>query len=84
MTSPFITHYWQAWSLVSVVGFLAMEIYALCTNVNNTLSANIWRAEKFLPRQSVVNWTALHFLFIGVFILLTVWLIGHFGWGLWT
>lgn len=77
------TIYWQIWALVTFVGFIVPEVYALVTNANNTLSDNVWRAEKFLPGQAVVNWSAFHFLFIALLLLLDVWLLGHFGWGLW-
>jgi hypothetical protein len=81
--SALFTHYWQIWAALTLVSFLVPETFALFTNWQNTLSANVWRFEGFDPRQSVLQWSAGHFLFIGVLFLLDVWLLGHFGWGKW-
>lgn len=75
--------YWLIWAALGFIAFLGPEIYALCTNWRNTLSNFVWTAEKFSPGQPVNQWSAFHFLFMGVFTLTTAWLIGHFGWGLW-
>jgi len=47
-----------------------------------TLSASIWRLEGWQPGQQFWQWTAGHFLFMGSFALLIVWLFFHFGWHL--
>lgn len=77
--------YWLWWFIVTFpVGFLIPEVTALARRRSqDTLSYAIWSMEKFQRGQHVAQWTAAHFLFIGVFILLTLWLIGHFGFGIW-
>jgi hypothetical protein len=41
--------------------------------------------EQLVPGQTQWpwQWNAAHLLFTSAFIVLTIWLIGHFGWGLW-
>jgi hypothetical protein len=76
--------YWTWWFILSTGFFLVPETYALVTHhPEDTLSANVWRMENFLPGQDIVHWTAMHLLFIGVLILIDIWLIGHFGFGFW-
>lgn len=75
--------YWLIWFLVAFAAFLGPEVYALCTNWRNTLSESIWEAERFVPGQSLEKWNAFHFLFAGAFLLVSVWLFGHFIFGLW-
>lgn len=74
---------WTAWFFVTFGGFAALETYALCTDWQRTLSAAIWRMEDFLPGQPLGKWSAVHFLLIACLLVLFVWLLGHFGWGLW-
>lgn len=87
MTSNAPSHAWSIWWACWFFGwfgsFLVAEIYALCTRWQNTLSAWVWSWEKFVPGQPVTSWAAFHFLFIGMLILVDVWLLGHFGWGAW-
>jgi hypothetical protein len=73
------------WFLLSFpLGFGVPETIALIRNRDNdTLSAAIWRLEAFVPGQSPWQWNAFHALFTGCFTLVVLWLIGHFGWGLW-
>lgn len=80
-----MTRYWLWWSILAFpVTFLIPEAVALLRGrPQDTLSAAVWNLEKFQRGQHITAWTAAHLLFTGVFILLTVWLIGHFGWGLW-
>lgn len=75
--------YWLIWSIFTFLTFIVPEVYALCTNWRNTLSASVWDMEHFVPGQTFVHWTALHFLFIGMLIVTDLWLIGHFGFGIW-
>ncbi|HEX5347863.1 MAG TPA: hypothetical protein VFW64_12315 [Pseudonocardiaceae bacterium] len=77
------TVYWKWWAVLAFSSFIVPELWALFTNWQNTLSANVWRMEDFLPGQPVWRWTAVHFLFIGMLLVLFMWLIGHFGWGIW-
>lgn len=75
--------YWLCWFVVSFTAFLAPEIYGLATDSRRTLSAAIWHLEKYQPNQSIVNWSAFHFLFIASLIVIDIWLLGHFGWKVW-
>lgn len=76
--------YWSVWAVFTLVSFLTPELVMLAIRrPQDTLSANVWRWESFLPGQQVVNWTFLHFAFIVVLLCLDIWLLGHFGWGLW-
>lgn len=70
--------YWLIWFLVMFLTFLGPEIYALATNWRRTLSAWVWSFEREHPGEPISQWTALHFLFIGVFAVVVVWLIFHF------
>lgn len=80
-----MTRYWLVWFIGWFTSFAVPETIALAVGKpQDTLSAAIWRLEQFQQGQSVWRWTAPHFLFTGAFILLTVWLIGHFGWRLWA
>lgn len=74
--------YWALWFCLSFFSFLAVEIYALLTDWQRTLSAAVWHLEGFVPGQRVIDWSAFHFLFIGVLGVLFVWLFFHFGMGL--
>ena len=80
-----MTRYWMWWFILAFpVSFLIPEIYWLVRRrPENTLSAAIWRMEALQPGQNITGWTAVHLLFTGVFVLLTLWLIGHFGFGWW-
>lgn len=75
--------YWPIWFTVMLVSFLGPEVYALITNWRNTLSAAVWRMEHFRSGQPLDQWSAGHFLFIGVLLLIDVWLLGHFALGWW-
>lgn len=75
--------YWLIWFLASFTAFLGPEIYGLCTDARRTLSETIWRMEDLHSGESFWSWSAAHYLFTGVFILVAIWLIGHFGWGIW-
>lgn len=79
--------YWLIWFIVTFpLGFLIPEIVALARNrVQDTLSGAIWQLENIVPgrEQWPWQWTAAHLLFTSCFITLAIWLIGHFGWGIW-
>lgn len=82
--SRFMAHYWAWWASLMVTGFLIPEIWMLIAGrPQDTLSAEIWRLEQFRDGQPVTAWTAFHFLFIAMLLVLDVWLFFHFGWGLW-
>jgi hypothetical protein len=83
--SHFVTLYWELWFFLSTLTFLVQELYQLFSgHPENTLSDNIWRLEKLVPGQAIMNWTFFHFAFTAMFIVLAIWLTGHFGWGLWA
>jgi hypothetical protein len=76
--------YWLIWFALSFTAFIVPETIALATgHPERTLSAAIWRMEQLVPGQGIWQWNAAHMLFTSVFIVTVVWLIGHFGWGLW-
>ena len=82
--SHLMSVYWAWWATATLTGFLLPEIAMLIAGrPEDTLSAQIWRAEAFLPGQSILAWNAFHFLFIALLLTLDLWLLGHFGWGLW-
>ena len=77
-------HYWSYYLLVAFLLFIIPETIALATRrPENTLSEYIWRFEKLSLDQPVTQWSATHLLFAGAFTLTALWLIGHFGWGIW-
>lgn len=80
-----MTRYWLWWFILTFpVGFLIPETIAIMRNrTQDTLSGAVWSLESLKAGQGVWQWTAAHFLFTGVFALLTVWLVFHFGWGWW-
>lgn len=83
MTPTWGVWYWPVFVVTGLTAFLVPEIIGLCTNWHNTFSAAIWRMEDFKAGQPVVNWTFVHFIFIALLLVLDLWLLGHFGWGLW-
>lgn len=79
-----MARYWLIWFAVSFGSFIIPESIALATgHPENTLSEAIWRMEDLAAGHAWPwQWTAAHFLFTGAFILLVLWLVLHFGWGL--
>lgn len=75
--------YWTTWAVVTFLLFIAPEIFGLLTDSNRTLSAAVWRMETFNRNQSVLQWTFVHFAFVAMLGFLLVWLVGHFGFGIW-
>lgn len=79
-----VAAYWLAWFLTSVASFAAVEFWALASHrPQDTLSAQVWRLEQFLPGDSLWQWTALHVLIGGVLGVLLIWLLLHFVLGIW-
>jgi len=77
-----IDKFWLGWFITMIGSFLVMEIYQLATgHPERTLSAAIWRLERFKNGQAFDEWSAGHLLFMGSFGLLIFWLFFHFGWG---
>lgn len=82
--SHLMSVYWAWWATLALTGFLVPEIAMLIAGrPEDTLSAQIWRMEQFVPGQSIWAWNAFHFLFISGLIVLDIWLLGHFGFGKW-
>lgn len=76
---------WLAWFVLSFGTFLFFEVRALAQGKpEKTLSAAIWRWEKFQPGQAVWQWNAAHYLLGGVLLVAFSWLLGHFLLGWWT
>lgn len=84
MTAYLANRYWLGWFLFLLVSFLIPEVYSLVVHrPQGTLSDTIWRLEGEQPNGTFqLRWNAFHFLFIGELVLIDVWLICHFGWGL--
>jgi hypothetical protein len=84
-TWNFASHYWLVWFIASFGAFLVYELYQLAIgHPENTLSAQVWRMEGILNRNyPIADWTAVHFLLGGMFILTFLWLGGHFVFGVW-
>lgn len=84
VVSHFMTLYWRVWLIFMTTSFLVAELWMLAAHrPQDTLSANVWRWESFLPGQNVMHWTFVHFALIVGLLVLDFWLLGHFGWGLW-
>jgi hypothetical protein len=75
---------WPTWLGIAVGIFLAFEVYALCTNSGNTLSAWVWRALKITRAENIGAWSATDFLVFGCWLTLVLWLTGHFFFGRFT
>lgn len=77
--------YWLVWFLASFTTFFIPEMVALATgNPQNTLSDAVWYFERLVPGQPIIDWTFWHFVFTFGFLVVAIWLSGHFGWGLWA
>jgi hypothetical protein len=83
--SHFAIVYWSVLLTVFFGGFFAYEITSIATgHPENTLSAYIWNWLGVMRGQPITQWSFTHFAFLGIFTLTAGWLIGHFGWGIWT
>lgn len=69
---------WPLWLAAAVTTFLIMEVYALCTDPQNTLSWWVWRTLRITARTSPANWSAADFLTFGCWMVLVTWLTFHF------
>lgn len=77
-----IDKFWLTWFTVSFLVFLTVEVWALASGrPDRTLSEAVWRLEEFKNNQSIWNWSAIHYWFMGAFSLTNLWLFFHFGWG---
>jgi hypothetical protein len=75
--------YWLIWACITFGTFIVPEVYALVTNWRNTLSASVWDMERFRTGQPLYQWSAGHFLFACMLIVIFAWLSGHFIFGFW-
>lgn len=76
---------WLIWFLASFGSFLIFEVGALATgHPEKTLSAAIWRLERFRAGQPIWQWNAAHYLLGGALLVVLTWLLGHFILGWWT
>lgn len=83
--SHFAQVYWAFWSITSFVTFLVYELYQIATgHPENTLSASVWHMLGVIKGQPITQWSFVHFMFIGIFTLTAIWLIGHFGFEDWA
>jgi hypothetical protein len=83
--SHFAVVYWSTLLTVFFGGFFAYEITSIATgHPENTLSAYIWNWLGVMRGQPITQWSFAHFAFLGIFTLTAGWLIGHFGFGIWT
>lgn len=82
--SQIMADYWGTWFALLVTSFLVPEIWMLAAGrPQDTLSAQIWRLEAFVPGQAVPAWNAFHVLFAGALLVFDVWLLAHFTLGWW-
>jgi hypothetical protein len=77
-------YYWTAFLAASLVGFLVPEVWALCTNWRNTLSAWVWQLLAVQRGEPITSWTWLHVLGLGMYVLINGWLVGHFFFRVWV
>lgn len=70
--------YWPAFLVVAGLALLVPEVYALCTNVHNTLSWWVWQTLKVQTGVWPWQWTAGQLLTFGVWSLVVFWLTFHF------
>ena len=76
--------YWPV-ALVTLLGvILVPEAVALATGYRNTLSYWVWTQLHATAREPMSQWTAVHFLFFGGWLVLVVWLTYHFFLHWWT
>lgn len=79
-----VSVFWLVWFATSVVSFMAMEFTMIAQKrFQDTLSAQVWRLEQFLPGDNLWQWTAVHVLIGGALGVLLIWLLLHFVLGIW-
>jgi hypothetical protein len=75
--------YWPLCLSLIIAMVLGPEIYALITNVYNTLSWWVWQQLEVSPLPTT-PWTAAHLIVLGLWLTGNIWLTGHFFWRKWT
>lgn len=75
--------YWIVWIFA---GFLVPELYAVFTNIKNTLSWQVWGIENFNPNLGhpfdFADWTWTHWTIGSMVLVFCVWLFIHMAFGL--
>lgn len=71
--------YWPVWLVVMLTTLAIPEFYALFTNTQNTQSAWVWR-ELDVTTDTPKPWTAVHYLFFGLWLVIMSWLTFHYFW----
>ena len=70
--------YWVWFLIASSVAFLVPEVYALVTNVKNTLSDFArYELDVTTPKEAFSAHTAAWFLSLGVYLVVAIWLTYH-------
>lgn len=83
--SRFMAHYWSCYLLAAFLLFAVPEgIMLAAGRTENTLSGYVWRTFGVIRHQPISDWSFQHFALVGGFSLTAVWLIGHFGFRIWT
>jgi hypothetical protein len=75
---------WPSTLSVLFVAIVIPEIIALVTDDQNTLSYWVWTQLHATAREPMSQWTAVHFLFFGLWLVLVIWLTYHFFLHWWT
>ena len=83
MTRTWGEWYWPVATVAILVIILGPETVALVTNVKNTYSWWVWDKLAVNSSAHPTQWTAVHLLVFGVWMVTMIWLTGHFFWGLW-
>lgn len=82
MATTWGAYYWP-WALAAItLLILGPEIYALATNVDNTLSVWVWTAMRVNPGDGLTAWNAGRYLTLFAWVGLVSWLTWHFWFGL--
>lgn len=82
MRTTWGAYYWPL-ALTLITGLvLVPEVYALFTNVNNTLSVWVWTEMRVSPGDHLTAWTAGRYLTLMAWVGLCSWLTWHFWFGL--
>ena len=76
--------YWPSALSALAVVILVPEVIALCTGDQNTLSYWVWNQLHATTREAMSQWTATHFLFFGLWLVLVIWLTYHLFLHWWT
>jgi hypothetical protein len=80
-----MNRYWLIWLCTLFATFAVPETIAIVRNrTQDTLSGWTWRHCQVIVHQPIDQWSATHFLFAGIVMVLAVWGVGHLVLGIWT